>query len=526
MDRSRPSYRRLHPAVDLLLFWALLAGCAAPAVPPGTVAPAPAASTEAAPEPTAASSHPSPTAAAPPITATARPDGPAPTRRPERVYISQPGDTFNAIAARFGGYPLDFRCLSTVEGFCPPSGAGQEAGLGFDPGRLLPIGTPLVIPEHLDVHGQPELLLPDSEVIFSRAASDFDTAAYLDGTGGFLEDHRQYLMLNAWNTAADVIDLVAIENSANPRLLLALLEYQCGCVLGPADTPEPFLGADFIYRSDLYGQLIWAVHELSNGYYGWRLGTLTEVVLQDGAVVRLNPRLNAGTAALYRVFSFLNDTAGFRTALDPETGFPATFQAMFGDPWDRELVIIPDGAAQPPLQLPFEPGQVWSFTGGPHAAYEKNGPAAALDFAPASAEPGCLPTPAWVAAVASGLVVRSQYGVVMQDLDGDGDESTGWVIMYLHVGAEGRVAVGDYVVNGQRIGQPSCEGGRALGTHLHIARKLNGEWIPAGAGPLPFDLDGWVAADGSEVYEGTLERDGTVLIACVCSWRIGWISDE
>jgi hypothetical protein len=333
-------------------------------------------------------------------------------------------------------------------------------------------------------------------------------------------------MLNAWNTAAEIVDLVAVENSANPRLLLALLEYQCGCVRGPAETPEPYLGADFIYRADLYGQLIWAVHELSEGYYGWRLGTFTQITLQDGAVIRLNPRLNAGTAALYRLFSFLYDSAGFQAALDPASGFASTFEEMFGDPWSRERVTLPDGAAQPILHLPFEPGQVWSYTGGPHAAYEKNGPAAALDFAPASAAPGCQPTTAWVAAAADGLVVRSEYGLVIQDLDGDGNENTGWVLMYLHIAAEGRAAVGQYLITGERLGQPSCEGGRALGTHLHIARKLNGEWIPAGAGPLRFDLGGWIAADGGALYEGTLERDGVVLIACVCSWRAGWITND
>jgi hypothetical protein len=440
--------------------------------------------------------------------------------------MSQPGDTISAIAARFGAYPLDLRCLSPVEGLCPSGEGGSESGIGFDPNRLLRAGTAILIPEELDVYGAAIRLIPDSEVIFSAAAREFDTAAYIDQQGGFLEGHRQYLMLNAWNTAADVVDLVAVENSANPRLLLALLEYQCGCVLGPADHPEPFLGAGFIYRADLYGQLIWAVHELSEGYYGWRLGTFTSVALQDGSIVRLNPRVNAGTAALYRLFALLYDTAGYREALDPEKGFPATFEAMFGDPWLRELATIPDEVQQPALSLPFEPGQVWSYTGGPHAAYEKNGPAAALDFAPASAEPGCQPTPAWVVAVADGLVVRSEYGMLIQDLDGDGDESTGWVLMYLHIAAEGRAAIGEYLVAGERLGQPSCEGGRALGTHLHIARKLNGEWIPAGAGPLPFNLGGWIAVDGPVPYEGTLTKDGVTLIACVCSWRVGWITND
>jgi len=62
------------------------------------------------------------------------------------------------------------------------------------------------------------------------------------------------------------------------------------------------------------------------------------------------------------------------------------------------------------------------------------------------------------------------------------------------------------------IGHPSCEGGPASGTHLHIARKYNGEWIGA-AGPLPFKMDGWTPHTGFRPYEGTLNREGQVVVA-------------
>jgi hypothetical protein len=114
----------------------------------------------------------------------------------------------------------------------------------------------------------------------------------------------------------------------------------------------------------------------------------------------------------------------------------------------------------------------------------------------------------------------------VQDLDGDGLEQTGWTVMYLHIATAERVAVGTYLHIGDHVGRPSCEGGRANGTHLHIARKLNGEWIAAGTGPLPFNLGGWIAQNGDESYKGTLTRDGVTLIACTCSWRASWISDE
>ncbi|MES0340644.1 MAG: hypothetical protein ABUK15_11410, partial [Anaerolineales bacterium] len=61
-------------------------------------------------------------------------------------------------------------------------------------------------------------------------------------------------------------------------------------------------------------------------------------------------------------------------------------------------------------------------------------------------------------------------------------------------------------------GHPSCEGGRATGTHVHLARKYNGEWIPAG-GAIPFELGGWITAYGDDAYEGTLTRGSRVVPA-------------
>ena len=45
----------------------------------------------------------------------------------------------------------------------------------------------------------------------------------------------------------------------------------------------------------------------------------------------------------------------------------------------------------------------------------------------------------------------------------------------------------------------------ANGTHLHLARKYNGEWIAAD-GRLPFNLDGWVSSGDGIEYDGFLER--------------------
>ncbi len=62
------------------------------------------------------------------------------------------------------------------------------------------------------------------------------------------------------------------------------------------------------------------------------------------------------------------------------------------------------------------------------------------------------------------------------------------------------------------IGHPSCEGGVSTGTHLHFARKYNGEWVPAN-GPIPFALGGWRAVAGKKPYEGLLVRGDKTIIA-------------
>jgi len=178
--------------------------------------------------------------------------------------------------------------------------------------------------------------------------------------------------------------------------------------------------------------------------------------------------------------------------------------------------LFPPGITQPPLILPFTRNWTWSFTGGPHGAWEQEGAYAALDLAPGSTEAGCAESKAWAVAPAAGLVVRTGAGLVVIDLDGDGHEQTGWVLIVLHVATEDQIPIGSWVAAGDPLGHPSCEGGFATGTHIHLARKYNGEWVPAD-GPLPFNLGGWIAHYSGVPYKGTLTRNGVTVIANVNS---------
>ncbi|MDY6867801.1 MAG: peptidoglycan DD-metalloendopeptidase family protein, partial [Chloroflexota bacterium] len=263
----------------------------------------------------------------------------------------------------------------------------------------------------------------------------------------------------------------------------------------------------------------WFASTMMDGYYGWREGRRLAITFQDGQALRLAPELNAGSVGLMNVFTYLYDFEGWAHTLYGDDGFIVFYENMFPNPWIRAQSVeplIPADTVQPEMILPFEEDVLWAFTGGPHAAWSAADVWAALDFAPASDINGCYESNAWVVASMSGLVVRSVNGVVVIDQDGDGYEQTGWTLLYLHIATRDRVELGTWVEVGDRIGHPSCEGGRSTGTHIHIARRYNGEWLPAD-GALPFTLSGWVARRGNNAYEGWLIRGDEIVYASTAS---------
>ena len=427
----------------------------------------------------------------------------SPTPMPPYLYTTQSGDYLANLATRFGVQADEINSEEPI----------QPDGL-MKPGQLL------IIPRVLGQTSPATTILPDSEVVYSPSALDLDINSFITNAGGHLSKYTEWVN-NETRTGAEVIQIVAQENSFSPRILLALLEYQSHWVTGEpgnlAQSEYPLGEIDVNFRG-LYKQLNWAIRQLAIGYYGWRAGTLTQVTFPDGTSLRLSPELNAGTVAVQYFFSKMVSQREWSGILYAADGFSSMYENLFGNPWLRAQPFepfFPPDLTQPVLELPFFYNQVWSFTGGPHAAWGTDSARAALDFAPGSTESGCIPSQAWVLAPAPGLVVRSENGVVILDLDGDGIEQTGWVLLFLHIGSDKRVAAGTRLNLNDPIGHPSCEGGLATGTHFHIARKYNGEWILAD-GPLPFVIGGWQAHAGPNNYEGTLTKDGQTITACTC----------
>ena len=415
-------------------------------------------------------------------------------------YIAQTGDTIPALAKRFNTTPDE---IFAANPFIPADAT------------TMPPGMPMKIPiYYLPLWADPFQIIPDHALVNGPTLVGFNTTAFLSKTDGWLKSYRAYAG-GAWRSGANIVDYVASNFSVSPRLLIALLEYQAGAVSQPEKPTEPYLlGFEEEYSGTVYLQLVKAANMLNHGYYSWRMGQLTEFDLLDGKLFRPDPWDNAASVSVKYYFSRNYSGPQFDSAIGP-SGLARTYAELFGDPWEDETILIPGSLRQPELPLPFQPGQVWSYTGGPHTGWGTLQPYVAVDFAPPSDKSGCFVAESkyYVIAVADGIVARSETGTVVLDLDGDGNERTGWVIYYLHIA--NRAPLGAVLKRGDPVGYPSCEGGRVTGTHVHIARKYNGEWILTDS-PVAFILGGWTIKNGPSAYRGTLTRGSLIVTACEC----------
>ncbi len=420
-------------------------------------------------------------------------------------YTAQTGDSLKALAARFNTTVEEIRMANPI---IP------------DSATTMPPGMPMKIPIYYrPLWGTPYQIIPDSLYINGPAQIGFDTSAFVDAQPGWLKNYVAYAG-DKNRRGGEMIDYVATNYSVSPRLLLAIAEYQTGALSNPVMPEESSrypLGLRDYHSEGLYRQLAWAADTLNKGYYLHREGKLLAFEHIDRRLERPDPWQNAATAAIQYYYSRTLDGDAYTRAVS-SVGLAQTYSLLFGDPWDPSIQAhIPGSLYQPEMRLPFQPGFSWAYTGGPHSAWgEEDMPLAAIDFAPPSVVGGCTKTTEWSTAVADGVISRTGFGIAVLDLDGDGDERTGWSVFYLHLETTSIPRVGTQLRAGDPIGHPSCDGGKSTGTHVHIARKYNGEWMLAG-GVLAFNMEGWVAQNGSAPYQGTLYRNGKTVFACTCS---------
>ena len=432
----------------------------------------------------------------------------SPTPGPQS-YVVMEGDYPASIAEQFG---------ITVDELLSNNNLGVDTVIY--PGDVLLV--PVTARQHAPV-SLPQLssadyfkIIPDSELVYGPLSAMLDVDTFVQKQAGYLAFYTQDVdgeMLSG----SQIVIKVAHNYSINPRLLLALLEYRAQWVTNPnpaASTTDNPIGYVDDFHQGLYRQLTWSADMLNQGFYRWKEGKIQTWNLTDGTQIIPQPGINPGTAAVQLFFSKLDDQTTWGIDTGPN-GLFATFSLMFGYPFDWAIEpMLPAGLTQPSLTLPFEPGQVWQFTGGPHDGWDQGSAWAALDFAPPGPGVDCGSTSdAWVTASAPGLVVRADSGAVLQDLDNDGLEQTGWTLLYMHIETRDRVLPGTRLQTGDRIGHPSCAGGQADAVHLHLARRYNGLWILATDPRLPFVLDGYIASGNDVKYDGWLTRSGHVVEA-------------
>jgi len=354
-------------------------------------------------------------------------------------------------------------------------------------------------------------MIPDSEMVFSPSTVGFSISKVITSNGGYLADYAE-MVGEVQFSGAEIVERVSREYSVHPRLLLAVIEMAGGWVsVGLQDGVKPYP----IYASEsaqalLFTQLSWAADTLNFGYYSRRVGGLPVIWTLDGVEIHISDSVTDASAAVQYFLAQIYGYQDWLMAAGP-LGLYAQYAGLFGDPFADEVEdLIPKDLAQPEMALPFE--EDWFYTSGPHSAWGSGAAWAALDFAPDEEGFGCYESDAFVTAAADGMVVRIGDGIVVQDLDGDGEEGTGWTILYMHIADDGKAVEGDTLEVGDPVGHSSCAGGPATGTHLHIARRYNGEWIPADQN-IPFNLSGWISQGDGVEYDGKLARAQAVVEA-------------
>ncbi len=349
-----------------------------------------------------------------------------------------------------------------------------------------------------------ELAIEDAELVLGPHIAGFDTAAVIALHGGALAGHFES-MNGANSSSAEVIDSVAMDHSVSPALILTILELASSTLTGNSSLASPLGDTAAAMRGESLHTAAGRIAAwLNDAYYAERHRGGRLLSAQSVRTTRSSGQPNAAQAGVAHALGSLWPEGSEEQLM---ASFADTYGRLFGDlSAEPSSPPIPDGLEQPPLLLPWPEGEAWHLTGGPHGSWGVGTAWGAIDFAPPSPV-GCSAAPEWVIASAPGVVMSSREGQVLVDLDGDGLVQTGWVVLYQHMSTGERVPVGTRLNAGELIGHPSCEGGFSTGSHVHFARRYDGEWLPAADGPVPLVLSGWKFTSGPSEYDGEMSHE-------------------
>ncbi|OQY45371.1 MAG: hypothetical protein B6242_10450 [Anaerolineaceae bacterium 4572_78] len=351
---------------------------------------------------------------------------------------------------------------------------------------IINVGKTLILPLHVSNVLTTNITMPDSEVVYSPTYIDFDIEAFLHEQGGYLA-HYEERVENVNLSGAEIIELIAKRYSVGPRILLTALEFYGQWVTNPQPKIQQ-LGAGNPFSDRLYVQLAWMSNKINDGYYSYKREGNYVVEFRDGTLALISPGINAGTVGIQNLLAQNINWSDLQVlhpqgtkSLEGKWGMPqflAQYEEFFGDMHANKIYpLIPITLEQPTFSLPWEKGEMFYFTGGPHVAYGIASVWSAIDFGPSDVLGSCYISQKHITAVAPGLILFNGAGEIYLDLDGDGNWQTG--------------------------------------SHLHFARRYNGEWIAAD-GPVPLNLSGWQTKNGLAAYEGTLFKGDIIKEACQC----------
>jgi LasA protease len=245
-----------------------------------------------------------------------------PLRTEPEQYTVKAGDTLGTIAQEFS---TSLDRLVDANNLINPN--------------LLSVGQVLMIPAPDPGPPGPDFkIIPDSELVYGPASVDFDIRSFVLNQGGYLASYSEEV--DGETVSGDsVVYRISYEYSINPRLLLALVEYQSGWVTNPNPGEETLdypVGLVNEWRKGLYRQLAWAANSLNRGYYTWRVNGVGAWVTFDGQIVPISPTINAGTAGVQHLFSQLFDRSQWEKAVT-QNGLFTVYETFFGYPFDRSI---------------------------------------------------------------------------------------------------------------------------------------------------------------------------------------------
>ena len=222
-------------------------------------------------------------------------------RTQDEQYVVQYGDALGKIARR---YQIGLPALVAANQLANPD--------------YLEVGQVLVIPATQPGPTGPAFkVIPDSELVFGPASVGFDITEFVRRYDSYLLRYEQEVEGRILS-GPQIVARVAQDFSVNPRLLLAILEYQSGWVTranpGVATRETPILVAES-WRTGLYFQLAWVANNLNRGFYLWRVGGVGFWPLPDGEVVPAEPTLNAATAGVQYMFSLIYTRSDWERAI-------------------------------------------------------------------------------------------------------------------------------------------------------------------------------------------------------------------